>query len=88
MKSFFDDFYANKKTNPHYTEQKINIKIAKQIETLMYDQHINERDLAIKLGRSKYYVTRLLRGDVDLSIHFLSKLSIIFKTNLTVNLGD
>ncbi len=76
MDSIFDSFFSTADSNFEYVAAGLCADIAKNIESLMKHQKISNVELAEKLECTKSYVTKLLRGDQNLSVKTLAKISI------------
>jgi transcriptional regulator with XRE-family HTH domain len=76
MNNFFDDYYSTAHKRPAYVAAGVCLALAKNIEALMNSQGITNSDLAVRLGCSKAYVTKLLRGDANLTVNTIAKISI------------
>lgn len=76
MDNIFDSFFKTANKNFEYVAAGLCLDLAKNIEILMTQQNLSNVELAEKLGCSKSYVTKLLRGDENLSIKTLAKIAI------------
>lgn len=86
MSNYFDDYYAKAHKDYQYVATKTYLKVAKNVETIMSRRGLNNTELAELLGCSKPYITKILSGDVNLTIATLAKLSIALDCNLTSEL--
>ncbi len=82
--NFFKDLMKDAHKRPSYVKAKACIKIAKNIETIMDEKNINNAQLAALLGCSPPYITKILKGDANLTIETLSKLCIALDCDLTL----
>lgn len=76
MDNIFDSFFETADKNFEFVAAGLCAGIAKNIENLMKQQKISNVDLADRLECSKSYVTKLLRGDENLSVKTLAKIAI------------
>lgn len=76
MDNIFDSFFRNADKNFEYVAAGLCADIAKNIENLMKHQKISNVELAERLDCTKSYVTKLLRGDENLSVKTLAKIAI------------
>lgn len=67
MKTFTDFFDEAKNKNEFYIEG-VKLDFAKQIETLLDRLKLSRKDLADRLGKSKPYVTKFMRGDTNFTL--------------------
>lgn len=86
MSNFLENFFKNAEKRPSYVSAKTCLKIAKNIERVMEEKNINNAALAELLGCSKPYITKILRGDANLTIETLAKLSIALDCEPVVEL--
>lgn len=82
MSNFFDDFNLSSHNNHKFVAAKQYLKIAKNIENIMLESGINNTKLADLLGCSKSNVTKILKGDTNLTIETLAKISIALNAEL------
>jgi len=66
--------------SPEYIIAKIQIDLYNQVKQYMVENHINQTQLAEKLGVSKGYISQVLNGDYD---HRISKM-----VNLALAVGS
>jgi len=85
MTNFFDDFYENAAKDYEYQALLIGAKIAKSIENTMIRQGISNKDLAENLKCKPSYVTKLLRGEQNLSLKSLAKISLALNYEVKVS---
>lgn len=84
MRDFFEDYYASANKRPDYVAAGLNLEIAKNIEQLLIDNKLSNTELANRLGCSKANVTKLLRGDANLTIKTIAKLAIALDSEVKV----
>lgn len=82
MSKFIDKFYADARKRPTYIAAGLSLELAMNIDKLMEEQNLTNTDLAEKLECSKAYVTKLLRGDANLTIKSLAKIAIALNAEL------
>jgi transcriptional regulator with XRE-family HTH domain len=82
MENFFDEFYRDADTRPSYVAAGVCLELAKNIEDLMAGMELNNTELAERLNCSKANVTKLLRGDANLTIKTLAKIAIALDAEL------
>lgn len=58
-----------------YVEENLKLDFAVAIEKAMMDREINKSDLASKIESSPAYITKVLRGDANVTIATMAKLS-------------
>lgn len=60
--------FREAQTTPEYQFEKIMVDLTEQICEIMETRGISRDDLARKLGKSRAWVTRILRGDHRLTL--------------------
>ena len=60
---------------PAYEAAKSSVELAQTIENLMIEQELSKGDFAEKLGVRPSYVTKLLKGDHNLSVLSIAKIA-------------
>ncbi len=58
-----------------YVEENLKIDFAVAVEKAMIDREVNKSDLASKIESSPAYITKVLRGDANVTIATMAKLS-------------
>lgn len=76
MENIFESFYKDAEKRPTYVAAGISLDLAKNIEMLMDEQGITSSELAARLSCKNPYITKLLRGDENLTLRSLSKIAI------------
>lgn len=84
MSDFFEDYYASAHKRPGYVAAGLSLEIAKNIEQLLKDSNISYSELAHTLGCSKANVTKLLKGDANLTTKTLANIAIALDSEIKV----
>ena len=58
-----------------YVEENLKLDFAVAIEKAMIDRDVNKSDMALKIESSPAYITKVLRGDANVTIATMAKLS-------------
>ena len=74
------------KASEDYAIQKAQNAFAVEVEHAMMKENVNRSELAEKLGSSPAYITKVLRGDANLTIATMAKLARALDYNLTVGI--
>lgn len=86
--SFFKSLFKGHIKDPELVFFDASIELAKDIEDLMEKNQINNTQLAENLECSKAYVTKILKGDANLTMKTLSKISVALEGKLHIRLHD
>ncbi len=70
-----------------YFEENLKLDFAVAIEKAMIDRDINKSDLASKIATSPAYITKVLRGDANVTIATMAKLSHALDYCVHINLS-
>lgn len=65
----------NYRNSPDYIADQVKQDFAVSIEKSVTEKGLNRTDLAQLLGTSKSYVTKVLRGDTNLTIESMAKIT-------------
>jgi transcriptional regulator with XRE-family HTH domain len=86
MENLFVKLFQNSEKRPAFIAADTCLRIAIDIEAMMKKKNINNTQLAKLLDCSKPYITKVLKGDANLTINTLAKLSIALDCELTTRL--
>lgn len=81
------DFLDTAKKGDTYWIEDAKIAFAVEIERQMVRCRINKRQLAARLGTSPAYITKVLRGDANLTIESLVKLARAVEGSLHIHVA-
>jgi transcriptional regulator with XRE-family HTH domain len=86
-KAEFKRFIEKYKYHPQFILEGILIDITEQIVSLMEEKKMSRIKLAEKLKCSPAYITKLLRGDQNLTVKKLVEIALALGTELTISLN-
>lgn len=86
MENIFDTFFETADTNADYVAAGYCADIAKNIENIMEAKGINNTQLAEKLNCKKPYITKILSGEANLTLHSLAKISVALDSRFEIAL--
>jgi len=66
---------------------KAKMEFAFRIHELMTDANMSNKDLAEKIGSSNAYITKVLRGDQNLSIESIHKIADALEAEVSINMA-
>ena len=66
--------YIDQMDQTEFEFGQLALSVAEEIAKKMKEKQISKADLAKKLGTSRAYVTKILKGDANLSLKTLAKL--------------
>ncbi len=66
--------FREAQTRDRYYIEGLKIDIAEQIYRLMKRQHLNQSDLARRLGTNRAYISRIMKGKTNFTIETLVKI--------------
>jgi transcriptional regulator with XRE-family HTH domain len=69
------DWYRDLENDDEYWTESVKTDFAVSLHRLMQQQGINKSDLARRIGSSTAYMTKVLRGDSNLTIRSMVKLA-------------
>lgn len=72
--NFFASLFCEHQKNDEYHFEGAKIEIAEQISQIMKNKNINQSELARKLDVNRAYVSRILNGNVNLTLDTLVKI--------------
>ena len=75
MSKGFAEFFERAKQNDSYWVEKIKLDFSVQLEKARKTAGMSYADIARSLGKSAAYVTKVFRGDSNLTIESMVKLS-------------
>lgn len=79
MKGFLDKYIEGWKDDPEYQAEYLILEIIDNICERMKEKNVSKEELARRLGKSKAYVTRLLDGNVNITLLKLVKVFLALK---------
>jgi antitoxin component HigA of HigAB toxin-antitoxin module len=71
----FQEFIEDAGRHRVFEQESLAFEATELISTLMKEQQVKKADLAKKIGRSKAYVTQLLSGSRNMTLHTFSDLA-------------
>lgn len=74
MKSY-EELYQEAQKDPAYWTAKVTHSFAISINNMMVEKNITKTDLAKKIGVSKAYITKVLRGEANFTVETMVKFS-------------
>jgi transcriptional regulator with XRE-family HTH domain len=74
-KNLFFSLFDQAEKDSNYDAEGIKIEIAEQIYEIMEKKHINQTKLAEMLDVTRAYVSKILKGNANLTIETLAKIS-------------
>ncbi len=81
--------FANEKEKHAHNAQMISYKILSEVEKVCEERKLNKKDLALKIGTSKSYITQLFRGSKSVNTQIMAKfedvLDITFQIEAILN---
>jgi len=81
--------FANDKEKHEHNAQMISYKILSEVERVCEERKLKKKDLALKIGTSKSYITQLFRGNKSINTQIMAKfedvLDITFKIDAVFN---
>lgn len=86
MKSFKSRFAAIKETLSYKVEE-LKLDFTIKLNKVMCEQNINQSQLAEKLGSSKSYTTKLLKGDCNVSIATMVKIAEALDSKVEIHIA-
>lgn len=69
------NWVKNYRKSPDYIADQVKQDFAVSIEKSVIEKNLNRTDLAQLLGTSKSYITKVLRGDTNLTIESMAKIA-------------
>jgi len=76
--------FREAQTTPEYQFEKIMVDLTEQICEIMQTRGISKDDLACKLGKSRAWVTSMLRGDRRLTLKTITDIFWAFGYKTTI----
>jgi len=73
--NFFGELFAEVEKTDEYYIDGLKIEVAEQIYNLMEQQNINQTELGNKLGVDRTYISRILKGNVNLTLETMAKIA-------------
>lgn len=70
------DWLRDLENDPEYVAEELKLDFANSMERLMKLCNINKRELAERIGSSQAYITKVLRGDANVTIETMAKLAL------------
>ncbi len=74
MKSY-EELYQEAQKDPAYWTAKVTHSFAISLNNMMVEKKITKTDLAKKIGVSKAYITKVLRGEANFTVETMVKFS-------------
>jgi transcriptional regulator with XRE-family HTH domain len=83
-----EDKLSELETNPTFVAESLKFKFGDEIIRILKERGWSRSDLARAMGRSRQYVTRMLRGDTNFTLDSIAVLSIALKKDFNFVLAD
>jgi len=81
--------FENEKEKTEYNAQMISYRILSEVERICEERKLKKKDLALKIGTSKSYITQLFRGNKSINTQVMAKfedvLNITFEIEAHLN---
>ena len=74
MKSY-EELYKEAQKDPAYWTAKVTHSFAISLNNMMVEKNITKTELAKKIGVSKAYITKVLRGEANFTVETMVKFS-------------
>ncbi|MGA3026094.1 MAG: helix-turn-helix transcriptional regulator [Bryobacteraceae bacterium] len=75
MKTRLQEFIQDAKRRRIFEQESLAIEAAELIATLLKERQVNKAELAKRIGKSKAYVTQLLSGSRNMTLHTFADLA-------------
>ena len=82
----FRDLLQTTEQSNAFELDRLKVEISEQIYQAMNQQGISNSDLARRLGKSRAYVTKLLRGTTNFTLESLVRISRALSNEVEINL--
>ena len=82
----FNTLFATVRATPAYKQARAKLDLTRQIESRMRQLGINKTELAQRSGKSKAYVTKMLRGENNFTIDSLVALAETLQAGVEIRL--
>lgn len=84
VKTLFEKFIEDPKRRQHYEREALALQASELIFELMEQEGMTKAELAERIGTSRAYVTQVLNGSRNMTIHTLADLA--FATGCKIRL--
>ena len=68
-------WFRSLKETPEYQAEQLKTEFAIQVERMMHRHDITKSELARRMGTSAAYITKVLRGDANVTLDTMAKLA-------------
>jgi len=86
METWVEKFKGESRENRIIFEREaIELEVADKLFEAMQENNLSKAEFARKIGKSKAYVTRLLRGDYNLTIGSLAELAYMLGAKVEIS---
>lgn len=75
MKTKFQEFIEDAEKHRVFEQESLAIEATELISTLLKERKVSKVDLAKRIGKSKAYVTQLLSGSRNMTLHTFADLA-------------
>jgi transcriptional regulator with XRE-family HTH domain len=79
-------FYSDADTREAYWTERLKSKFAVAVEHLLDFRNLKKKDLAERLNVSRPYISKILRGDANLTIETIGRLAYALNSDVSINL--
>ena len=76
-KSKFQEFIQDAQRHRVFEQESLALEATEVIATLLKEQNLNRADLAKRIGKSKAYVTQLMSGSRNMTLHTFADLAFV-----------
>ena len=80
------DWYRKSKERDSYWIERAKNSFALMVERVMKQKDVKKKDLAEKLGQSPANISKVLRGDANLTIETMTKLALALDAEVSIQL--
>ncbi len=88
MKKSSLSFIEQRMKDPRFYQEKLILRTTEAICELMEKQGVNREELARRLGHKKGYITRILDGQISITIRKISDIFWALEHEVHVETGD
>jgi transcriptional regulator with XRE-family HTH domain len=86
--NFFSRLFEEAEKDSKFHAETLKIEIAEQIFCAMERKNLNRAQLAEKLGLDKSYISKVLKGNINLTIETIAKIGKELEAAWTIKLED
>ncbi len=83
QKSILDVIIKKAQNSDTFLAQKLSIQFARNVEDMMSKKGLKQKDLAEKMGVSAAYVSKVLNGNINMTLSTMSKIAKALNCNIS-----